>query len=310
LSYNFRAVAFQPVRLANGGNTLSENFTVAERIRGRFEDLTRAERQLANALMENYPMLGLGSITDVADGSQVSTPTVVRMAKKLGFSGFPDLQSALRQELKATISNPIIKHDRWAESAPETHILNKFADAVMDNMRQTLALVNPKTFDDVTGLLSDQKLEVYLVGGRITRSIADYFFTHLQVIRDNLTLIAANSNTWPHHLLNMKKGDVLIVFDIRRYEYDILRFAEMAKEKGATIVLFTDQWGSPVSKLATHSFHSRIEAPSAWDSSVITLFIVESLISAVQNATWKQTRHRIKALEELFDRTKQFRKFV
>ncbi len=33
----------------------------------------------------------------------------------------------------------------------------------------------------------------------------------------------------------------------------------------------------------------RIEAPSAWDSSVVTLFIVEALIAAVRNATWKET---------------------
>jgi DNA-binding MurR/RpiR family transcriptional regulator len=287
-----------------------QDLTVAEEIRTRFETLTRAERQLANALMENYPVLGLGNITEVAQASGVSTPTVVRMAKKLGFAGFPELQATLRSELRETISNPIAKHDRWAESAPETHILNKFADAVIDNMRQTLRQVSPATFDEVTGLLSDQDREIYLVGGRITRSLADYFFTHLQVIRDHLTLVAANSNTWPHYLLNMKKGDVLIVFDIRRYEHNMLRFAEMAREKGVTIVLFTDQWGSPISKHATHSFHSRIEAPSAWDSSVITLVIVESLISAIQSATWKQTRHRIKDLEELFDRTKQFRKFT
>ena len=54
----------------------------------------------------------------------------------------------------------------------------------------------------------------------------------------------------------------------------------------------------------------RIEAPSAWDSSVVTLFIVEALIAAVQNATWKENEQRMRTLEELFDQTKMFRKFI
>lgn len=288
----------------------AEQQTVAERIRDRFDDLTRAERQLANTLLDNYPVSGLGSITAVAHSSGVSPPTVARMAKKLGFGGFPDLQAALRSELEATISSPIAKHDRWAAAAPDTHILNRFAEAVMDNLRQTLAQTEPEMFDAVVRLLADPERRVHVVGGRISRSLADYFFTHMQVIRDGLTLIAPNANTWPHYVLNMRPGDVLVAFDVRRYEHDIVRLAEMATGRGITLVLFTDQWGSPAAKHATHSFHARIEAPSAWDSSVVTLFVVEALVAAVQTAIWDQTRDRMKLLEELFDQTRLFRKFV
>lgn len=288
----------------------AQDITVAARIRRQFDELTRAERQLANAILENYPVSGLGSITAVAESSGVSAPTVVRMAKKLGFNGFPDLQAALRTEVEATISNPIAKHNRWAENAPDTHILNRFADAVMENMHQTLRQLDPDDFNAVVKILSDKNRAVNVVGGRLTRSLADYFFTHMQVIRDDLTLVASNSNTWPHYLLNMKKGDVLVAFDIRRYERDLLRLAEMAKSKGVVLILFTDQWGSPTAKYAAHSFHSRIEAPSAWDSSVVTLFIIEALIAAVQTENWAETKDRMNQLEELFDRTKLFKKFI
>lgn len=298
---------------AEAGTTQADagsGLTVAERIRDRFEALTRAERQLANAMLQNYPVSGLGSITAVAETSGVSTPTVARMAKKLGFSGFPAMQATLRAELEATISNPIAKHDRWAGNAPDTHILNRFADAVSDNMRRTLQQLNPEEFNAVAELLADRSRAIGVVGGRITRALADYFFTHMQVIRTGVTLVAPNANTWPHYLLNMAPGDVLVAFDIRRYENDILRLAEMARERDITLVLFTDQWGSPAAKFATHTFHCRIEVPSAWDSSVVTLFIVEALIAAVQTTMWADTRDRMTQLEELFDRMKMFRKFT
>lgn len=284
--------------------------TVSDVINSHFTALTRAERQLAETLLDNYPVSGLGSITTVAENAGVSTPTVARMVQKLGFKGFPDFQSRLHQELEATISNPITKHDRWAASAPGTHTLNRFADAAMNNMRETLSQIEPQEFDEAVALVADRKRNVYLLGGRITRAIADYLFTHLQVIRPGVTEIASNASAWPHYVLDMRHGDVLILFDIRRYEQEMETLAKSARERGVEIVLFTDRWSSPVAKSASKVFRSQIEVPSAWDSSVVILFLVEALIEAVQSSNWDATRDRMKTLEGLFDSTRIFRKPV
>lgn len=284
--------------------------TVAEKLRLGFDGLTRAERQLANFLLENYPVSGLVSITKVAKGAQVSTPTVARMVQKLGYSGFPEFQTALRSELEAVISGPIAKHDRWAEAAPDGHILNRFTDAVIGNIRQTLATIDPQSFDSTVELIADTDRTLFVVGGRITRTLADYFFLHCQVIRPNVTLVQAISNAWPHYLLDMKKDDVLVIFDVRRYETSTLKLAELAREKEVKIILFTDQWRSPVAVHADHCFSARIEAPSAWDSSIMPLLLLESIIAAVQESTWDQTKERMEILEDLFDKTRFFRKFL
>lgn len=284
--------------------------TISELLRSNFDDLTRAERQLANSLFENYPVSGLGSITTLAENAKVSTPTVARMVQKLGFKGYPEFQARLHQELEAKISDPIAKHDRWSETAPDTHILNRFAGSVMQNMRQTLAQIDVAEFDKVATLLADRERAVHIVGGRISRALADYMFTHMQVIRDDVTLITSNSNTWPHYVLNMKEGDVLVIFDIRRYERDILKLAHMAQNRGVQVILFTDQWSSPVSDVASFCFNCRIEVPSAWDSSVVLMFVVEAVIAAVQDQNWDDTKDRMQLLEELFDQTRLFRKFV
>ena len=45
-----------------------------------------------------------------------------------------------------------------------------------------------------------------------------------------------------------------------------------------------------------------------WDSSVVTLFLIEALIEAVQSATWDETSERLKTLEGLFEQTQLFRR--
>jgi DNA-binding MurR/RpiR family transcriptional regulator len=128
------------------------------------------------------------------------------------------------------------------------------------------------------------------------------------VVRERVAVAPLGSSGWPHQLLNMGAGDVLVVFDIRRYETELLRCVEVARERGLRVVLFTDQWGSPAAQYADHAIHARVEAPSAWDSSAVTLIVIEALIAAVETLDWGSTRERMHALEELFDRTGMLRK--
>ena len=275
--------------------------TVAERLRLKSGDLTAAERKLMATLFANYPMAGLVSITEFAREACVSTPSVLRLAKKIGFAGFPSFQQQLRAELSAQLQNPISKHDRWSADAPDTHILNRFASAAMENLSGSLKLMDHRAFDAIVGLLADRKRRVHLCGGRITQAIAGYLANHLQMARPGVSLAPSTPSQWPQYLLDIGKGDIVIFFDIRRYDARMLDFAASAKERDARIVLITDQWISPIARLAVHSLPLRIEAPSSWDSNIVPLFVAEALVAATVNASWPETQARIQELEALSD---------
>ncbi|WP_171231176.1 MurR/RpiR family transcriptional regulator [Ruegeria sp. HKCCA4812] len=280
---------------------------VKQRIQDELDDLTRSERQLASVLLQDYPMAGLQSITKLAAAAQVSTPTVIRMARKLGFDGFPDLQDALREEVAAQIKKPISKRDAWVVDDEAEHPTTRFAQAVWTNMRHTLERLDKEMFDAVARLLAETERHLYVVGGRITRSNADYLFNHMQIIRPNVTMLGNSANVWPQYLLDMDESSVLVIFDIRRYEAHLEKLAQVASGRGVTVVLFTDQWGSPIGKTANYSFHALVEAPSSWDSTIALQLISETLIAEVQEARWEQSKERIEELERFFSSTRIFR---
>jgi len=282
--------------------------TIEERLRAGFERLTRAERQLASHLMRQYPVAALGSITALAKAADVSSPTVVRLVQKFGFAGYTDFQAAIRAELEERLVSPLAKHDRWAGGVPETHILNRFADAVLGNLHATLAQIDHAEFDATAALMADPSRRVYATGGRITHAMAEYFVTHMKVIRPGVSLISEMSNAWPPALIEMQRGDVLLAFDIRRYENNVLQLVEMAAEQGAEVVLITDPWVSPAAAFARYRFSAQIEVPSAWDSTVAIQVLVETLMAAVQSLTWQETEARMKRLEELYAKARFFRK--
>ena len=281
--------------------------TVRQLIRKHHQELTHSERKFANALVEDYPNAGLASITAAAKGAAVSTPVVARMVQKLGFKGYPQFHQALLRELQAKVSGPTARRAVWAAEAPESHMLNRFAGAVTQNLAQTFANIDTAQFDAAARLLASDA-GLYIVGGRITRSLAEYAFTHFQAIREGVTHLTSSSATWPHYVLDMVAGDTLLIFDMRRYEENLLRLAEIAAGRGVRVLLITDQWASPIAGLAEATFHCWGEIPSAWDSNIATLSLIEALIAATQEECWPEARDRFEQLDSLFEMTRLFRK--
>ena len=280
---------------------------IDERLRNQFNEFKPAELKIARYLLADYPMSGLVSITELSASCEVSTPTVMRTLKRIGFTSFVSFQKALKKELSDTLADPIAKHNRWASGAPQEHILNQRAESVLTNLRETMNHISYQTFNQVVELLANEDLALHLVGGRITHAFSDYLGTHLEVMRKHVFKMPGAVSLWSHHLLDMEKGDVLVIFDVRRYETDLLNIAKLSAMKGVKVVLFTDQWMSPIANYSDFSFPAYVEAPSGWDSGVATLFILEALITEVERKLWPHAAERMKELEGVFDFTGRFK---
>ncbi len=280
---------------------------IDERLRNQFNEFKPAELKIARYLLADYPMAGLVSITELSASCEVSTPTVMRTLKRIGFTSFVSFQKALKKELSDTLADPIAKHNRWATGAPQEHILNQRAESVVTNLRETMNHISYQTFNQVVDLLANEEVALHLVGGRITHAFSDYLGTHLEVLRRQVFKLPGAVSLWSHHLLDMNKDDVLIIFDVRRYETDLLNIARLSAKKGVKVILFTDQWMSPIANTADYSFPAHVDAPSGWDSGVATLFIIEALITEVERKLWPQASRRLKELEGVFDFTGRFK---
>ncbi|MCK0139893.1 MurR/RpiR family transcriptional regulator [Aliiroseovarius sp. F47248L] len=278
---------------------------VKDQIREKQDELTAAERRLTATLLDDSLVAGLQSITKLAESAEVSTPTVIRLARKLGYQGFPDLQDAIREEIAAQMKEPLAKLETAELSAGRDHIVSRFAEAVSRNINRSLERLDLEEFDKAAALLSDLNRRLYLLGGRITRSNAHYFFNHLQIIRPGVTQLDFSPSVWPQSLLDMDENSTLIVFDIRRYEKELERLAKLVVGQGANIVLFTDQWGSPIERYATFCFRSMVEVPSSWDSTLAINFLIEALVAEIQSRS--DSADRIAALEDMIGESRIFR---
>lgn len=269
--------------------------SIAELIRRDLGRLTPNERRAAHRLLADYPVAGLDTVARFGEAAGVSGPTVLRMIAKLGFTSYGSFQSALRSELAARLATPLMKGGDLSGNDR----LGRFAEASVANLRQTAANVARGEFDAVVRLLADQSRSVHVAGGRFTDPIADYLVAHLRVLRPRVRRLAGGRMNWLDQLLDVGKRDVVVIFDIRRYADDLAEFAGKAAKRGATVALFTDQWLSPISRVARHVLPAHVAAPSVWDSSAGLLLLVEAALSAVARRLGADARERLTAIEML-----------
>jgi DNA-binding MurR/RpiR family transcriptional regulator len=270
------------------------SLSVAELIRRDLARLTRNEKRVAHRLLADYPLAGLENVAAFGKASGVSAPTVLRMIAKLGFPSYGSFQKALRAELSAQRQTPLTKGADYSADDP----LKRFAEATIANLRETTANVAGE-FEALVALLADGNRPVHVIGGRFTDPIAEYLVVHLRVLRPRVRRITGQPAGWLDQLLDVGRRDVIVLFDIRRYSEDIELLARSAAKRGATIALFTDQWLSPISKVAKHVLPAHVAVPSVWDSAAGLLLLVEALLSAVAAERGPAARSRLTAIEAM-----------
>ncbi len=288
------------------GDEAPDQTSVAEQIHRCLDRLTPTERKPARLLLGNYPVVGLEPLATFAGRAGVSHPSVLRFIRKLGYDGYAEFQADLRSELEARLKSPLAKREPLVPApAEDQDSLTHYAEVVCDNIRQSVASLPRADFEGALDLLENPGNTIYLLGGRFTDPVALYTYMHLRVLRPRVQHVSGPPVSWSEYVLDMDRHAVLLVFDIRRYQEDVIRFAHEAADRGARIILVTDNWLSPIAGHAEHVLTARIEVPSNWDSVVALNMLVEALITALNNRRWDEFQDRIRELERMrnhFDR--------
>jgi DNA-binding MurR/RpiR family transcriptional regulator len=273
--------------------------SVRETIRRETAKLTASERKIANAVLADYPFGGLQPIQELAMHIGVSAPSITRFVSKLGFAGYQEFQRQLIGELREGRRSPLdLKATEKLGSG--NAFLADYSRRTSERINEMAQSVPQEQFDRILSLVADPARAIFVLGGRISDSIATYLSLHLRQIRPKIHHLPANPEHWPDQLLSMRKQDVLILFDFRRYQADLAHLAEIAMSKRQpSIVLITDKWMSPIARHSDHVVALPIESETAWDTVVCAIVFVEALIVKVSESDWPATRKRIEAWDEL-----------
>jgi DNA-binding MurR/RpiR family transcriptional regulator len=249
--------------------------------------------RVVQVLTEDYPIAGLGTVASLAKRAGVSDPTVVRLVAKLGYEGFPAFQRALLGEVEDRLRSPLMMMEaRGAEDTPGGYLASVEA-ALAETRRRDLAENHARA----AGLILERKARVTLLGGRFSRYLAGILHTHLVQLRPGVRHLDGTQAEQVDALVDIAPPDVLVVFDYRRYQADVVGFAEQAAARGARVILFTDPWRSPIARRAEVIFTAPVEVSSPYDTMVPALAQLEALMACLVERRDEGMRRRVREIE-------------
>jgi len=273
--------------------------TVAAQLRDVLPKLPRAEQRVARTLLAGYPTAGLEPLATVASQAQTSPATVLRLAYRLGFEGYPELQQALKRETQQRYSSPLAQYGSAEEDTGR----------VLSRSRRVLLEATAMTFDQLSEgelvkaaeLLADPGRRISAAGGRFSTILAQYLIAHLHQLRPNATYITGSTADHAAHLLDMGRRDVLVLFDYRRYQRETIAFARAAAARNVKIVLLTDPWLSPAAAVADVVLPALVRSPSPFDSLTPAVALLETLVAAVVEQLGEAGRSRVAEYDQMAD---------
>ncbi len=280
-------------------NVTSHDSRVGELVRHRLASLSPAERKLARVLLASYPIAGLESVARFAERARVSPPTVTRFITKLGFKGYPEFQEVLRHEVQARLSSPLERYRDEPSGQGADTLLTGALDMSRRNLQATIEQLSHHDFEEAVTLLSDVRRRVLVLGGRVSSQLARYLAGQLHLLRPGITLVDVERGAPAQQLIDVRKGDTLVVFDYRRYQADTIDSTRLASAQGCNVILFTDPWLSPASAFARQVLVTSVELVGPFDSLVGATAVVEAMVAAVLDRLGPRAQSRMQNLERL-----------
>ena len=250
-------------------------------------------------LLASYPIAGLESVARFAERAGVSPPTVTRFITKLGFRGYPEFQEVLRHEVQQRLSSPLERYRDEEAGRGAGSLLADALDVSRRNLQATVEQLSHHDFEESIGLLADVRRRVFVLGGRVSGQLARYLAGQLHLLRPGISLVDVERSVPAQQLIDVRKGDVLIVFDYRRYQADTIESARVAAAQGAHVVLFTDPWLSPAANCCRQVLVTSVETIGPFDSLVGATAAVEALVAALLSRLGSTARVRMQGLESL-----------
>lgn len=280
---------------------LEEGASLRDLLTSAAATLTPSESKIVQILLADYPGAGLGSASSLARRAGVSDPTVARLVNKLGFESFSAFQTHLLEEVEARLRSPLMMLETRSAGTGGS-VVSDYLVSVAQRMRDMTESTVAGPYERAAELIIGARGRVHVLGGRFSRHVAGMLSGYLFQIRANVTHIGPLNAESADLLLDMGRKDVLIVFDYRRYQTDVVDFARQAAARGVRIILFTDPWLSPLADAAEVMFIASVEVDSPYDSLAPAVAQMEALVAHLVAREKTEIEQRVAELEVLRSR--------
>ena len=260
------------------------------------DDLSGAQRQVAELLLRNPEAIAFGTTEGVAAEVGVSGPTVVRFAATLGFAGYADLRDRVRDELSDRLRSASAR----VRQRPDDDLLDRVLDIERRNVERTIAGLDPVAVDLAVNLLADRERRVWVLPSSQFEGLGRRLVDELSMCRGRPRLLVGSEFRVRTELAAASPGDVLVTLDVQRHEAWLVRTQHTAVAAGLVPVALTDRLPCSLALDDGHALTFSCDTATPFASQVGALVVVNALVAGLVERMRPELVDRIDHLEGLW----------
>jgi DNA-binding MurR/RpiR family transcriptional regulator len=269
--------------------------TLSEEIRQRFDEFSRSQKDVGQYIVDHLEEVAFHTAEELARRANTSSSTVVRFAQALGFEGFPELQTAARDEYRRLREN-------GASAEPAAQPLfpidqTEFEAALAAdhaNMEESARRVDRDEVVAAVDLISRSE-RIVLCGTDQMAFFASYLRHLLMLLDLRAEVVASPSQEGLARLGRIDENTVLVGFSAGRPHPLVVRAVKLARNRRAATIAIADATLSEVAKIADHKLFYSSNSPAYVRSHSALLSLVQALAYGVYALDESAYADRIKA---------------
>lgn len=263
--------------------------------------LPRGQRKVAEYVMERPHDVAVCSGSELGERTGTSESTVIRFSYNMGFTGYPALQKAIREELYTPESSFTDYQDDKLTIGEDSRIFEKVMERDQRAIAETARNIDPVQFDRaVREILTAGNVSV--LGLRASYPAAAWLSLMLRFVRDGVDVMHPQAEDPALAMVKMDSSSVVIVFSFHRYLKETLEIADLAKKRGAFVIGISDSLSAPVSGCCDVLF-SMESGSNTVDKAAPLFSFLNSLVAALcvkDPATVKKRQEAARAIDNGF----------
>ena len=267
------------------------------RVTEHFDELTKSHKEVANYFLYNLDKVAVGTLEDLAGLVGVSTTTVIRFARQLGYSGFTELQ----KDAQNIVLNKDMIPEQPESGSPDQKVSSRLATSFerdIRNIENTMKDLKEEDLDRAVSLMQSAD-SLYIMSMRMGFSLAYYAFASWGRLRRDIRLLRFTGMEYPEEMLSMKSGDVCIIFTFPRYVTSAVRLMKWMKKHGVRIILVTAGTYSLEREFSDIVLTCRVKTGSYQNSYAAPVCLINYFTMAMASKKYDEAAALLKDSEEL-----------
>lgn len=194
------------------------------KVEGIEDELTKSEKKLVEYIKENLVLVKKYNVMDLADKSGVSAPSIIRLAKKLGYSGFLDMKIDLNK------SKEYLAED------------NTFLEKILDSFKDKIFALPPTvTLENILVIAKHIKNsdKIMLICEGDFFNLERFIYSKLLVAGKSIFLNLGEESSFKV-LQNFKKDDVVMILS-ETISKPVKNLLENYKEAGLNTIFIGER---------------------------------------------------------------------